>query len=518
MPEPGSHQKPHHRKQTDGWVTARRITQIAALLIFLAAVVVSRPGGLSPNLAGLAVRISPLAMLANLLSSKTFLAGSTLSLIVLLSGLVVGRAWCGWLCPLGTLLDLFHFSRPKGQKEPPRNLRKVKYGLLMVILLSAIFGNLTLLIFDPLTIFFRSTTLTILPVLDRSIYAVEKLLIGVPFLSNAVSSFDAWLRPLIFPVAAPSIQYALLFGFFFIAIILLNLIAERFWCRYLCPLGAMLGLPSKLALFQRRLNAGCTECGLCSARCPTGTIDPGDHFLSDPSECTLCMNCRSACAKDATTFTPKWQPARRQSYDVDRRLFLASLGVSIVSVALFSVDWIKRRAKNFFLRPPGITNDQEFLAKCVRCGECLKVCPTQALQADAGLSGLEGAFTPVLLPRNGFCDFACNACGEYCPTGAIPLLPLEVKQQTVLGHAYIDQNRCLAWSDHTNCIVCEEMCPLPQKAITLEPKTFTAADGSEVEVKLPVVDRTRCIGCGTCENKCPLKGDAAIRVYTIQSG
>lgn len=516
MPESESTRKRRRQPKPDGWVTARKITQIAALLVFTAAVVFSRTGGLSPDLAGLSIRLSPLAMVANLLSSKTFLAGSTLSLILLLSGLVVGRAWCGWLCPMGTILDLFHFSRRKDRKEPPQNLRKMKYALLMVILLSAILGNLTLLVFDPLTIFVRSATLTILPVLDRSIYAVEKLLIKIPSMADAVSSFDAWLRPMLFPVAAPSIQYSLLFGLFFIVIILLNLNAERFWCRYLCPLGAMLGLPSKLAFFQRRTNSNCADCGLCSTGCPTGTINPGDHFKSDPAECTLCMNCRSSCQKGAASFSPKWQPARRQSYDINRRLFLSSLGVSIVSVALFSLDWIKRRSKNFFLRPPGVTNENDFLSKCVRCGECLKVCPTQALQADAGLSGLEGVFTPVLLLRNGFCDFACNNCGQYCPTGAIPRLPLEVKQQTVIGRAYIDQNRCLAWSDHTNCIVCEEMCPLPQKAITLDPKTFTAPDGSPVEVKLPVVDRARCIGCGTCENKCPLKGDAAIRVYTIQ--
>lgn len=502
-------------RKVNSWVLARRITQILSLLVFFAAVLFSRESGLPPNLTGLTIRLSPLAMLSNLLSSKTFLAGSTLSLLILLSSLVFGRAWCGWLCPMGTILDIFHFSRHKNRGEPPQNLRKVKYGLLIVILISAILGNLTLLIFDPITIFIRSSTLSILPVLEKIVFAIERALIKIPFLADPIFAFDAWLRPLIFPQVSASIQYSFLFGFFFIAIILLNLIAERFWCRYLCPLGALLGIPSKLAVIQRRTKSTCSECGLCHKDCPTGTIDSQKGYCSDPSECTLCMNCLQSCQKDSISFVPKLQLAPLQSYDPNRRTFLSSLGISIVSVALLSIDWIKRRANNFLLRPPGVTDEGTFLSKCIRCGLCIRVCPTQALQADVSLSGVEGFSTPILVPRNGFCTFSCNACGQNCPVKAIPALAIEEKQITVLGHAYIDHNRCLAWSDHQTCIVCEEMCPLPQKAITLEKGVFPDAEGNPIEISLPVVDRERCIGCGTCENKCPVSGDAAIRVYTL---
>jgi ferredoxin len=97
---------------------------------------------------------------------------------------------------------------------------------------------------------------------------------------------------------------------------------------------------------------------------------------------------------------------------------------------------------------------------------------------------------------------------------AIPPLTLEAKRQQIIGVATIDQNRCIAWADHIDCIVCEEMCPVPEKAITLEPATFPGANGAEVQVMLPRVDRLRCIGCGICEYKCPVAGEAAIRVYT----
>ncbi|MHB8089606.1 MAG: 4Fe-4S binding protein [Anaerolineaceae bacterium] len=510
MPETKIKQKLESR-----WVIARKITQGLSFIVFFLAVVFSRQNGLPANLVDFTIRLSPLAMLSHLFSSKTFLAGSALSLILLLSSLVVGRAWCGWLCPLGTILDLIRFSKIKNRYQPPENLRKIKYGLLIIILLSALFGNLTLLFFDPLTIFIRSTSLTILPAMDRSIFAVEKMLIKIPFLAEPVFTFDGWLRPAILPSSAPSIQYALLVGLFFIAIILLNLVAERFWCRYICPLGALLGLPSRLAVFQRRTKASCSECGLCSNDCPTDTINPQKNYLSDPSECTLCMNCLQSCQKNSLSFSPHWQPAVRQPYDLNRRQFLTSMGISIFSVALLSVDWIKRQARSFRLRAPGVNDEKEFLSKCIRCGICIKICPTQALQPDFSESGFEGAWTPVLVPRNGFCDFGCNACGQNCPVQAIPPLSLEEKRETLIGHAYIDHNRCLAWSDHINCIVCEEMCPIPQKAISLETGQFTLLDGSQVEISLPVVDRERCIGCGTCENKCPVQGDSAIRVYTL---
>ena len=97
---------------------------------------------------------------------------------------------------------------------------------------------------------------------------------------------------------------------------------------------------------------------------------------------------------------------------------------------------------------------------------------------------------------------------------AIPPLSLDDKRTQVIGKAYIDQNRCIAWADHGACIVCEEMCPLPEKAVWLEKRDFARPDGSTVTVQLPHVDRNKCIGCGICEFKCPVTGNAAIRIYT----
>jgi ferredoxin len=157
------------------------------------------------------------------------------------------------------------------------------------------------------------------------------------------------------------------------------------------------------------------------------------------------------------------------------------------------------------IRPPGVqgTQTEAFLSQCIRCGECLKVCPTSGLQPALWESGLDGMWTPTLVPRLGYCDYSCHACGQVCPTGAIPNLSLEDKRKRVIGKAEINRDHCLPWAKNTPCIVCEEMCPLAPKAVELD--TFYVADdaGQTVALLRPHMIADRCIGCGICEYKCP---------------
>ncbi len=117
------------------------------------------------------------------------------------------------------------------------------------------------------------------------------------------------------------------------------------------------------------------------------------------------------------------------------------------------------------------------------------------------------------MPRIGYCDYSCTACGEICPTQAIPALTLADKRRQVIGKAYIDQDRCLVWSDRQPCIVCQEMCPLPDKAIRLEVQEVWNPERGTVRLQFPRVVRDLCVGCGLCEYRCPVSGEAAIRVY-----
>ena len=121
---------------------------------------------------------------------------------------------------------------------------------------------------------------------------------------------------------------------------------------------------------------------------------------------------------------------------------------------------LRLRIKNSrLIRPPGVNDEEAFLSKCLRCSECMKVCPTSGLQPVQSEAGLEGVWTPTLMPRVGYCDYGCNACGQVCPSGAIPSLSLDQKRLAVIGTAIVNRNRCLPWASDTPCIVCEEMCP-----------------------------------------------------------
>ncbi len=500
-------------KRAVPWIPIRRTVQGLALAAFLVLFVWSRRGGWPPSLVNVPMRLDPLAMLTHALSSRTLLVGSTLALLVLLLTFIRGRMWCGWLCPLGTLLDLFSLDWWRGKREaPPESWRKLKYGLLLTILLAALFTNLTLMIFDPLTILFRTLSVSVWPAVDQVVTASEITLYRVPVLRSMVSSFYGLVRPKVLPAQPAFYRYTALYAGVFLGVLALNLVASRFWCRYLCPLGAMLGLVSKVSLKRRVVNDQCRECDACVGVCPTGTIDPERGYASDPGECTVCLNCQETCPYGAIRFSWELTPAEWQTYDPSRRQALTAFGAVIAGIALARSGLLALRDHSWLVRPPG-ARENNLLSKCIRCGECIRACPTSAIQPSVAEAGLEGLWTPVLVCRLGYCDYSCNACGQVCSVQAIPPLSLEEKRQQVIGVAYIDEHRCLPWADLEPCIVCEEMCPVPDKAIKLETVDAVTPDGETVTVQQPRVVRERCIGCGICEYKCPVNGEAAIRVY-----
>jgi ferredoxin len=484
------------------------------LLVFVVLFVWSRRGGWPAEVVNIPMRLDPLAMLANLLASRALLAGSGLALLTVGLTLVLGRAWCGWLCPLGTLLDLFSFRRLRGKRAAPADgWRRVKHVVLLTLLIAALFTNLTLLVLDPLTLLFRTLSASVWPAVDKLVTAVETALYqGVPFLRPAVSAFDQVVRPKVLPADPAFYRYTALYAAVFLGVVALGAVASRFWCRYLCPLGAFLGLLSKVGLVRRQVNAQCNECGACARVCPTGTIRADKEFKSDPAECTMCLECLAVCPRKAVEFPARLGLAGRQDYDPGRRQVLLGLGAAIVGVGLFRSNILARRDHPRLIRPPG-ARENSLLNKCIRCGECSRACPTSAIQPAISEAGLEGLWTPVLVPRIGYCDYSCHNCGQVCPVQAIPPLSLEEKRQRVIGWAYIDQNRCIPWADSTPCIVCEEMCPVPEKAIVLEEVEVLGPDGQPVRLQRPHVVRERCIGCGICEYKCPVNGEAAIQVY-----
>jgi ferredoxin len=196
-----------------------------------------------------------------------------------------------------------------------------------------------------------------------------------------------------------------------------------------------------------------------------------------------------------------------------RAVITAGLG-GVGASLLFEVHPL-RSARSFnpaLIRPPGSVGENEFQTKCIRCGECMKVCPTNAVQPTLLEAGLAGLWSPVLNMRLGYCEYECTLCTQVCPTDAIRELDFEEKSKTKIGLATVDRNRCLPWAYARSCIVCEEHCPTPTKAIWFEEVEVLNEVGEYVLLKRPHVNPELCIGCGVCENKCPFRDKPAISV------
>jgi polyferredoxin len=467
-----------------------------------------------PFWADLFSRLDPLLMTAATLAGRVLASGLVLAGLTVILTLLFGRVWCGWLCPLGTLLEWLGPRQPR-RKAPADSWRAVKYLLLAFILFAAVLGNLTLLVLDPITILNRSLGAAYWPALRSTVLSAEAFLYRFSALWPVLDAVHASIVQPLFQNVQPVFTLVTLIALLFVGLVALNWWAERFWCRYLCPLGGLLGLLSKLSLVRREVSGACAQCARCTHQCPTGTIDPSDNYRSDPAECIVCFDCLTDCTREGIGFRwqlPAWRPAPGRECDPTRRQVLATMGASAAGVMLAAVEPIVQRQPATLIRPPG-ARLTSFYALCVRCAACSRVCPTQGLQPSLFEAGVQNLFTPRLVPRLGYCSFNCNACGQVCPTGAIPELPLEEKQYTIIGLASIDRDRCLPWAYNTACIVCEEACPVADKAIVLEEVTAVNDQGETVFLQRPQVLRELCTGCGICEYQCPMDGESAIRVY-----
>lgn len=201
---------------------------------------------------------------------------------------------------------------------------------------------------------------------------------------------------------------------------------------------------------------------------------------------------------------------REGRLDLSRRRLMqaAALGLGWAAVAKTSPGAKQavtgvQTSSDALLRPPGALPEAAFLDRCVRCGACMKVCPTNALHPALSEAGFEGFWTPVLVPRIGGCAEGCAACPQACPTGALEPFTLEEKKALFIGSARIDRSACIVWNADKQCLVCDEHCPY--RAIRWEP-----TDGS----RKPFVIEEKCVGCGLCEQHCPVHPVAAIRVYS----
>ncbi len=495
--------------KVSSWTYARRISQSFCLALFLWLFLQTEYRGIDqlPYPVSLLFRIDPLAALADFLAPGPF--NLTLlwpALLVLLLTVVLGRFFCGWVCPLGATLDGCGKLVGRGRRAFSPGWRRVKYYLLIVLSVATLFGVQLLGLFDPLAIFLRSLTLALYPAYNYGLNRAFDFFYEhqTPLVNDAYPLFRDYLMAFHQPVFALGLFTLLIF----LAIILLERVEQRFWCKNICPLGGLLGLCSRFALLQRTPKTLCADCRDCDTLCRSGAVSAGSYRRG---ECLLCMDCTGYCPADRVSFNMKSTPAVGPGVDLERRGVLTALASGVVIAPVVKIGPVVGDQNPYLLRPPGAVAEAEFLQRCVRCAECMKVCIGLALQPALLQAGPVGLWTPLVVPRNGYCEYNCTLCGQVCPTGAIAPLDLPRKKKAVIGWAVFNKDRCLPYAKGIECLVCEEHCPTGEKAIVFEEKEVLV-DGELRRLKFPKVVDKLCIGCGICETKCPIEGASAIRV------
>jgi polyferredoxin len=511
----------------------------------------SRMGGYPVSLF---LEVDPLVGFATALSTHTIYRWLWRGLFVLIPTLLLGRVFCNWMCPYGTLHQfvgwLFNIRGNKNNidKNRYRSAYQLKYILLAILLVMALFGSLQIGLLDPICLLVRTFTTTVGPAADLGSRNLAQVLTD--------RGFDPrWAG---FLAKAPGATEQRIFaGAWFVGLLILglvgmNLVIPRFFCRVLCPLGAFLGWFSRFAPWRiDRDLTKCTDCDLCLKHCE-GAADPQAALRK--SECFVCFNCIDDCPEDALSFKlapPRWQDriigsVREGTATLfGRKVISKELATEVRGTALPRRRWVlagmvgifaypflrlsravnKRGFNEKTIRPPGSVAENEFLERCIKCDQCINVCPTNVLQPSIfAEGGLEGLWTPVMDFSVGFCQLNCTLCSEVCPTGAIQKIDLDRKMgrgayaevgPIRLGTASsIRVAACRGpWKRRALCA--KKSCPTSPKAIGTYTEEITRWDGKKVVLNKPYIRPELCIGCGICERECPVMDSAAVYVTAI---
>ena len=444
--------------------------------------------------------LDPLVSLSTAIASRQWIWSLGIAAAILVVCIVVPRGFCGYICPLGTLIDLFDhtISRRIQRFRVPDDgwWVHIKYYLLFGSLLSACFGVLV------------TGCVAAIPVITRGF-----LFLGEPIQSGLLRGWH--LVPVITTGAIVSI-------ILFLSVLALGLLQPRFWCKYVCPSGAVFSIGNLFRATERKVESSCIHCNKCIEVCPFDAIKP--DFTTRVTDCTQCQTCGGVCPTHAIKFVERGNvvelklandPPTGES-SLGRRGFLSAAVGTAATVA--GAVAISTTTKSFGaqlqsspewlpIRPPGSVPEQEFLEMCIRCGECFKVCPNNVLQPMAFQQGLEGLWSPHVIADWAGCESSCNGCGQVCPTGAIRALPLEEKRHARMGLAIVNEQTCLPFADREACQLCVDECNAAGYHAIEFTQVHTEVDDLGQPIAgtgylAPLVVADKCVGCGLCQTRC----------------
>ncbi len=432
------------------------------------------------------------------------------ALIVLIT-LLFGRIYCSVICPLGLMQDAIgRLSRVFSSKQKRRRgarkyvaehrVMRTVFLVIFVILLIlgavAPFGAWAAGLIEPYSAFGRMMTWLVKPV------------------SLEVANAAGW-TDLQFPLSIPLMAVS---AVTFIIIAVMSWTSGRAWCNTVCPVGTLLGFVSRYSLFKVRMDADkCVKCGACSRHCKSSCIDFKNRAI-DSSRCVDCFNCLGQCKFDAIAYTRKKkvvepkQDGKEEPVDESRRGFIGAGVVLVAGVA--AAEASAKPTRNFAplkvkepherempVLPPGAKSLASLSAHCTACQLCITSCPNEIIKPSSDPATF---MQPRLDYTKAYCRPECNVCGDVCPNGAIVPIKAEEKALLSRGIAKVDYDSCLSAAYGQHCGLCARRCPY--YAISMKP-------GDDGNVR-PVVDESKCVGCGACEYYCPVGTAPAIRSTT----
>lgn len=400
---------------------------------------------------------------------------------VLAVTLLLGRCYCAVICPLGIFQDVIIWLRrrfkPVKRFTYTKERKWLRYGVLALIVICIAAG-----------------------------------IQGVVLL---VAPYSAYGR-MVAVVAGKSLAWPLIVvaGVTFVGLIVLAWTSGRAWCSNICPVGTLLGSVSRYSMLRIAIDKEkCIGCRKCERTCRASCIDiPGGKVI-DSSRCVNCFDCIGVCNEGGIGLKFAWgkKPKLEAEKPEGRREFIGKAAMIAGGVALTGLEAKaqlhgglgtvipkENPERTVPLVPPGAESVKRFYERCTGCQLCVSNCPNGVLKTS---TDLEHLLQPTMSYADGYCRPECNTCSTVCPAGAIEPLAKFEKLTLSWGVAHVYHKDCLQ-RQGTDCGNCVRHCPVG--AIRM----VTNRAGREV----PVVNEELCIGCGACENLCPVRPISAVRV------
>ena len=449
--------------------------------------------------------------------------------VLLVITLLLGRVYCSMICPLGIYQDIISritaiFRNNRFSYRSPRKaFVGLRFAMLGVFTLGFLFSiTVITVLLEPYSAYGRMVATLSGPVYQWG----NNVLASFAERSGSYMFYtvDVWLKSISVLVAAILT---------FVVITVFAIKSGRGYCNSICPVGTALGILAKYSIIKLRIDkTKCNHCGACVKNCKASCIDTMlgeiDYF-----RCVTCFNCLGRCPKGAIKYTPAccFKGASDMEKPSDNLTNNGAVRRGFISGAvMFLLGLFTRKAAHAYnldsdggliplankraparsqpIIPAGADNIRSFRRRCTGCQLCVTTCPNQVLRPSDRVSGF---MQPHISFERGYCRPECVKCSQVCPTGAIRPITTADKSATQIGYAIWKKDLCVVITDNVTCDLCSFKCPTA--AISLIPQSAN----DQASPKIPMVDTNRCIGCGACEQLCPVRPYSAIYVEGVDT-